>query len=131
MRLARRKRPPSWMPALAVAAVVVLAGARLITLSVRDHATQLRGTAQSAVSQQAHAIEVELQALLERARGEARRAAGRAEDGKRPVPPLTGVPSHNAFWVSGAGVLLRSGDVDPTISRDLASEWAAARHGAP
>jgi diguanylate cyclase (GGDEF)-like protein len=44
---------------------------------------------------------------------------------------LTGVPSHNAFWVSGAGVLLRSGDVDPTISRDLASEWAAARHGAP
>jgi diguanylate cyclase (GGDEF)-like protein len=122
MRLDAYKGYPSWIPAAAVAAVVVLAGARLITLSVRDHAAQLHSAAQAAVLQRAQAIDVQLQALLERARSEARRAAGAVVDG---------VPSRNVFWVSGTGVLLRSADPDPAVSRALASEWAAAQHGAP
>ena len=130
MSLAGRKSYPSWVPAAAVAAVVLLCGARLITLSVRDHAARLRSTAQAAVAQHAQAIGVELQSLIDRAHGEARRAAGVAGDGARPVPPLTGFPGRNAFWISGTGALLRSGDVDPAVSRALANEWAGAQHGA-
>ncbi len=125
-----RKRYPSWMPAVAVAAVVVLAGARLITLSVRDHAAQLRSAAQAAASAHAHAIEGELQALLDHARVESQRAAGTVDGRPHAVAPLTALPSRNAFWISGKGVLLRTGDSDPAISRALASEWAAAQHGA-
>jgi diguanylate cyclase (GGDEF)-like protein len=129
MRPAAITRYSAWLPAAAVAAVVVLAGARLITLSARDHAADLRGGAQGAVSQHAHAIELELQALLDRARGESRRAAGAADERERAAPPLTAVPGRNAFWIAGTGVLLRTGDADPAISRALASEWAAAQAG--
>jgi diguanylate cyclase (GGDEF)-like protein len=131
MRRSGPKRYPAWMPAAAVAAVVVLAGARLITLSLRDHAADLRSAAQSAVSQHAHGIEVELQALLDRARDESRRAAGTVDDRRLSAPPLTAVPARNAFWMAGTGTLLRTGDVDPAISRALASEWVAARASAP
>jgi diguanylate cyclase (GGDEF)-like protein len=127
MRLATLKRTPAWMPAVAVAAVVIIAGARLITLSVRSHAADLRSAAQGTVSRQAHGIEVELQALLDRARDEARRAAGTGNHGGSRVLPFTAVPSPDAFWVAGTGVLLRSGDADPAVSGALASEWLAAR----
>jgi hypothetical protein len=115
------------MLAAAVAAVVVLAGTRLITLSVRDHAAELRSTAQGAVSHHAHAIEVELQALLDRARGESRRAAGTVDDREHSAPPLTAVPGRNAFWITGTGVLFRTGDADPAVSRALAGEWVAGQ----
>jgi diguanylate cyclase (GGDEF)-like protein len=128
MRPAALRRSPSWMPPAAVAAVVVLAGTRLITLSVRDHAAELHSVAQGAVSQHAHAIEVQLQALLDRARGESRQAAGAVDHGAS-APPLTAVPRRNAFWIAGTGVLLRTGDADPAISRALASEWVSAQAG--
>ncbi|HEX4618872.1 MAG TPA: hypothetical protein VH135_04035, partial [Steroidobacteraceae bacterium] len=115
------------MPAAVVAAVVVLAGARLITLSTRDHAADLRSTAQGAAAHQAQLIEVQLQALLERARGEARRAAGVSDERGSPAAPLTAVPGRNAFWTAGTGVVLRTEDADPAISRALASEWVAAQ----
>jgi hypothetical protein len=39
------------------------------------------------------------------------------------------MPDARAFWVvgRGAGAVLRTGDADPTVSRALASEWAAAQ----
>src|SRR5579862_8758250 len=111
MRLPLRKHYPAWTPAAAVAAVVVLAGARLITLSVQDHAADLRKTAQGNVAEYAHGFDLQLQTLLERAQAEARRA----------------VPSRNAFWMVGTDVVPRSGDSDPAVSRALASEWVAAQ----
>ncbi len=131
MRAARRRRYPAWVPAAAVAAVVVLAGSRLITLSARDHAAELRSIAQGAVAEHAHRIEIQLQALLERARGEARRAAGTTDDRRAAAPPFSALPSRNAFWTAAAGALLRTGDADPAISRALAGEWLAAQPGEP
>lgn len=127
MRAAGRKAYPAWMPAAAVAAVVVLAGARLIGLSAREHAEDLRSAASGAVARHAHDIEVQLQALLDRARGEARRAAGISDDRQASEPPFTVPPSRSAFWIGGTGALLRTGDTDPAISRALAAEWAAAQ----
>jgi len=117
----------AWVPAAAVAAVVVLAGARLITLSAREHAADLHRAAQSAVAQQAHQIELQLQALLERARYESHRAAGTVDNPS--PPPWTAVPSRNAFWTATAGALLRTGDADPAVSRALSGEWRAASDG--
>ena len=117
----------TWMPAAAVAAVVLLAGARLISLSVRDHAADLRTAAQGAVAHQAHVIETQLQALLDRARHEAQRAAGTADDGGASGQPFSAEPSDKAFWMAASGVLLRTGDADPAVSRALAAEWAAAQ----
>ena len=118
------KRYPAWLPAAAVGAVVVLAGARLIALSARDHAAELHRAAQATVAQQTHQIEVELQSLMDRARYESHRAAG-TFDNPSP-PPRTAVPSHNAFWTGGEAGLLRTGDTDPAVSRALSSEWMAA-----
>jgi hypothetical protein len=67
----RRPWPP-WIPAAAVGAVVLLVGARLVTLSAGEHATELRGAAQDVVEHHAHLIGLQLQALLERAREESR-----------------------------------------------------------
>jgi len=52
-----RKRGPQWLPTLIVLAVVLLAGGRLIELSVREHAAALRQSAQLAVSHGARALE--------------------------------------------------------------------------
>ena len=120
----RGKRSPAWVPAAAVAAVVVLAGARLTTLSARDHAAELRRAAQATVAHETHQIEVELQALMDRAGYESHRAAGTLDNPS--PPPWTAVPARNAFWVAGAGGLLRTGDTDPTVSRALSDEWTAA-----
>ena len=120
------ERSNSWLAAAAVAALVILAGARLITLSARDHAAQLRSAAESAVSRQAGLIEVQLQALLDRAQNEARRAAGAAIGGER-MPPLTVLPDRHAFWIAPAGTLMRTGDTDSGISQELAGDWMAAQ----
>ena len=127
MRAAWR-RYPAWMPAAAVGAVVLLAGARLMTLSARDHAAELRRAAQDVVTHHAHLIEVQLQGLLERAREESRRAAA-AGDRREPTRVAAASPGRHAFWMAPDGTLLRTGDADPSISRALAGEWLAARAG--
>jgi len=71
MRATKLKRYSQWLPAVAVAALVVLAGARLITLSVHERAAQMHIAAQSAVVSHARLIDAQLQALTDRARGEA------------------------------------------------------------
>jgi diguanylate cyclase (GGDEF)-like protein len=123
------KRPSHWRPAAVVAAVVVLTGARLVTLSAHERAAELRVAAQSAVSNHARLIETELDRLLQNARGETRRAVNTPGA----VPLLSLAPRRNAFWMTDTGTVLRAGDADPTVSRALASEWALASprgHGA-
>jgi diguanylate cyclase (GGDEF)-like protein len=105
-----------WLPATLVAAVVLLAGARLITLSMRDHAAQMHSAAQSAVTREARLIEAQLLMLTDHTRDEARRAAG---------------PGRGAFWMTARGTVVRAGDAD-TAASALANEWsvmAASRRG--
>jgi len=120
LREGELKGPSRWRPTVIVAAVVVLAGARLLTLSAHERAAELRIAAQGAVSNHARLIESELRKLLQEAREEARRAA----DTPRAVPLLSVIPRRNAFWMTDTGAVLRAGDADPTVSRALASEWA-------
>lgn len=67
MRL-RLPRPRSqWLPTVLVLTVVVLAGGRLITLSVQQRAEQMRESAEAHVGSYARSIERQLQTLAERA----------------------------------------------------------------
>jgi len=134
MRMTELKRYSHWLPALVVAALAVLAGARLITLSVHERAAQMRVAAQSAVVRYASLIDAQLQALTDRARGEAQRAANVLGDGTHPGAPASAVPDRNTFWMSAKGVVLRAGESDAAVNRALASEWAstdAAARAAP
>src|SRR4029077_16255409 len=104
------KRYSHWLPAMVVAAAVVLAGARLITLSVHERAAQMRTAAQSAVVRHARLIEAQLQALTDRARGEAQRATNILGDGTRPVPLVSAIPGRDTFWMTATGTVLRARD---------------------
>ena len=73
MRLAFFKRGSHWLPTVMVLTVVVLAGARLITLSVQERAEQMRGTAATLVLRYGSSIETQLQRL----------AAGASRNGTR------------------------------------------------
>src|SRR5580765_1883503 len=61
-------RAARWLPMAMVLAVVVLAGGRLIALTVQQRAEQLRGTATARVASYGRSIEQELQALADRER---------------------------------------------------------------
>jgi diguanylate cyclase (GGDEF)-like protein len=74
MRLAFPKRGSHWLPTLMVLAVVVLAGGRLIALSVQQRAEEKRESAQALVAGYGHSIERQLQKLADRAQ-----RGGRAE----------------------------------------------------
>jgi diguanylate cyclase (GGDEF)-like protein len=69
------KRGSQWLPTVMVLTVVLLAGARLITLSVQQRAAQMRETAQERAPTYGRAIDTQLKRLAERAG----RDGGRAE----------------------------------------------------
>ena len=68
MRFAFFRRGSHWLPTLLVLAVVLLAGARLITLSVGERAEQMRATAGALVASYSRSIEKQLQTLADRER---------------------------------------------------------------
>ncbi|MBL8270697.1 putative bifunctional diguanylate cyclase/phosphodiesterase, partial [Steroidobacter sp.] len=70
MKLAFLKRGSQWLPTVLVLAVVVLAGARLITLSVGARAEQMRATAGTLVTTYSRTVERQLQTLAQRDRRE-------------------------------------------------------------
>src|SRR5256885_16249548 len=109
-----------WLPATLVAAVGLLGGARLITLSMRDHAAKMHSAAQSTVTRETRLIEAQLQALTDRTRDEARRMARGLGQGTTP----SAGPGRGAFWMTAGGTVVRAGDADTAVSRALANEWA-------
>jgi diguanylate cyclase (GGDEF)-like protein len=125
MRMSDLKRYSHWLPATVVAALVVLAGARLIALSMQERAAQMRTAAHSAVVRHVQLIESQLQALTDRARGEAQRAANVPGEGTHPVAPASAVSDRNTFWMTAKGAVLRAGESDAAVNRALASEWAS------
>lgn len=61
------KRGSQWLPTVIVLVVVLLAGARLIQLSVQQRAQVMRGTAEELIVQYGRSIEAQLRKLAERA----------------------------------------------------------------
>jgi diguanylate cyclase (GGDEF)-like protein len=63
----RFDRASEWLPTVLVLLVVLLAGGRLVTLSVQERAEQMRATAQERVARYSRAVESQLQTLSDRA----------------------------------------------------------------
>ena len=68
------KRSSQWLPTMMVLTVVVLAGGRLITLSVQQRAEQMRGSAEELVTRYGRSIETQLGRLANRASSDGTRA---------------------------------------------------------
>jgi diguanylate cyclase (GGDEF)-like protein len=116
MSLKRIKRGSRWLPAIVVFATVAAGGARLVFLSVQQHADEARQAAAGVAARCARAMESQLAALAARA---SRAAAGRA--------PLT---EHDSFEMGVDGSVMAAGSGDPATARAIASEWTAAASSA-
>jgi diguanylate cyclase (GGDEF)-like protein len=116
------KRAKAWLPVPLVLAVVLLGGARLIVLSLQQHAAAARETAGTMATQLATSIERQLQVLTDRA---ARQAARVVTNGAGTALTAT-LPDHNGFWMSAEGAALPSKATAATMASSIASEWASA-----
>jgi diguanylate cyclase (GGDEF)-like protein len=121
MSAAILKRHRGWLPAALVLLVVLVAGYRLIVLSMQQHAQRAHQTALNQAAATAHAIELQLQSLAEAARREAERGAS--------APAA--VPARNAFWITADGIAVASHESSPTAVNGIMSEWSDAQHSAP
>ena len=115
------KRHRGWLPAALVLLVVLVAGYRLIVLSMQQHAQRAHQAALNQAATTAHSIEVQLQSLAGSAQREAERGGSTPE----------AVPVRNAFWITADGVAVASQESSPTAVNGIMSEWSDAQHGAP
>jgi diguanylate cyclase (GGDEF)-like protein len=123
------KRHRGWLPAAVVLAVVLVAGIRLIVLSVQHHAQDAHKAAWAEVTGAVSAIESQIQSLSDTATGEAERAGAAVSAANAPTPLSSLVPLRNAFWISADGVTVASDESSPTAVNGIVSEWSAAKHG--
>ena len=107
-----RKWTSGWIAVTVCAGIVLLAGARLLYLSLQQAASQARIAARALADTDAGALSAQLQAVAALA---AQRAAG--VDAATPSPP-----GRNEFWLGNDGRLLG----DPGAYRSDAAAIAAA-----
>ena len=116
------KRTLGWLPATVVLAVTLIAGARLITLSMQQHAERARVAAQAQAEHIATALEQQLQTVTDAARRQAERVdtSGGAADALANTAPV-----QNGFWVGADGAVLPGHHVPAALASSIASEWAS------
>ena len=124
------KRNRGWLPAGLVLTVVLLAGGRLIELSVQQHAQSAHQAALAEATATARAIESQLQSLAELANQQVERAAAAMSAANRPQPLASIIPVHNAFWISSDGLAVTSAESSPTVVNGILSEWSSAQRAA-
>src|ERR1700722_1117427 len=116
------KRTLGWLPAAIVLAVVLVAGTRLIVLSMQQHAERARVGAQGEASQVAASIERQLQAVTQDASRQATRALA-TTGGSGSLAQVA--PLGNGFWLGADGTALPSKSAPAAIANSIASEWAS------
>lgn len=131
MKAAILERTSGWMPTVLVLVVVLLAGSRLIVLSLERHAEEARAAAASVLARDRQAIESQLIGLARLASEQAARAARAIASGNaRRLGSLA--PGRNTFWIGTDGTVVRSSNSSAALTSGIASEWATAdaRRGA-
>jgi hypothetical protein len=125
------RRDFGWLPTVVVLAVVLIAGSRLMYLSVQHHATAARAAATIVLAGYAAKIEPELQRLGNQA---ARRAAlaGKALADTNTFTSLDSVPvASGTFWMTPDDRVLASRPSDANAASGIASEWESAESARP
>jgi diguanylate cyclase (GGDEF)-like protein len=125
MKLPLLSRTSAWLPTVCVLLVVLLAGARLIMLSLDRHADEARRAAQAELVQRQTSIETQLRALSERATHEAARVSRALVGGAKSV-----TPARDTFRIEADGSVVRAPKVDRVLAAGIASEWSHRATGA-
>jgi diguanylate cyclase (GGDEF)-like protein len=129
--LLKRRRDFGWLPTVVVLAVVLIAGSRLMYLSVQHHATAARATAGTVLSGYVAKIEPELQKLGGLAARQAA-LAGRALGNTNTFTSLDSVPlAGGTFWMTPDDRVLASRPVEANAASGVASEWESAESARP
>jgi diguanylate cyclase (GGDEF)-like protein len=118
-----RQRHFEWLPTVVVLAVVLLAGSRLIYLSVQHHAAVARERAAIVAAAFVKKIEPPLQKLAALA---ARQAAQVPSSGNVAESLESLQPAANTFWMTADDKVLSSQPQEAASASGIASEWQSA-----
>jgi diguanylate cyclase (GGDEF)-like protein len=128
------KRTGTWLPTVLVLVVVLLAGSRLVMLSLERHADDAREAARALVTEQRSAVELQLRELAERAirpEGESDRSdVSNAEPASRAVdssPAAAG--GRGTFRLDAAGNVIPAEGLDESLASAIASETGTGVQG--
>jgi diguanylate cyclase (GGDEF)-like protein len=126
-----RKRDLGWLPTVVVLAVVLVAGSRLIYLSVQHHAAAAKVTASAIAAAYVRKIEPELQKLgnLASHQGALGSKALASTDGFTSLDSVRLVS--NTFWMTTDDKLLSSRPTEAAIATGIAGEWESAESARP
>jgi diguanylate cyclase (GGDEF)-like protein len=111
-------RGSNWLPTVLVLAVVLLAGSRLVMLSLERHAEDSREQARAVISQQKSAIETQLVRLAEAATA-LPTSAGVPE----PATDAAATAGRGAFRIGRDGTVGSSGGFEQALASEITSEW--------
>jgi diguanylate cyclase (GGDEF)-like protein len=126
-----KKRDLGWVPTVIVLAVVLIAGSRLMYLSVQHHATAARATVTTIAAAYVGKIEPELQKLGNLASRQAAAAAKALADTSR-FTSLESVPlARNTFWMTAEDRVLASRPTEAANASGIGSEWESAEVARP
>jgi diguanylate cyclase (GGDEF)-like protein len=126
-----RKRDLGWLPTAVVLAVVLIAGSRLIYLSVQHHAAAAKVTASGIVAGYVRKIEPELQKLGSLASRQASLGA-KALSSTDSFTSLDSVRlASNTFWMTTDDKVLAAQPLEASNASGIASEWESAESSRP
>lgn len=124
-----RRREMGWLPTAVVLAVVLIAGSRLIYLSVQHHAAQARESAAAIVAGYAARIDPQIQRLGSLVTRQASGAARQLLNGSATLDSLSLV--ENSFWMSMDDRVIASRQNEVSNASGIASEWDSAESARP
>ena len=122
------------LPTVVVLLVVLLAGSRLIYLSVQHHAALARETAATVADSFVRKIEPPLQRLAAAATRQAASAASAAQSASSPESagsPGALPPAANTFWMTADDKVQSSRTKEAATASGIASEWQSAESARP
>ncbi len=125
-----RRRFDQSVAVVVCAALVLVAGARLVTLSLQQHALQARSSAQLIDAGVAQSLQTQLQSLVQLAERRSALTASTAPGGDVSARLKTIAAARNAFWVTVDGSVVGPPAEDRTAASDIAAEWSALAPGA-
>jgi diguanylate cyclase (GGDEF)-like protein len=121
-----RRRSFLWVPTVVVLAVVLIAGSRMIALSVRHDGAVAREAAATLVSTTVTRMEPLLQKLADIAERRAALAAQVPSNRDTPAALESLPPAARTFWMTGDDKLLGSQPAETVTADGIASEWRSA-----
>lgn len=129
--LLKRRRELGWLPTVVVLAVVLIAGSRLMYLSVQHHATAARAEANSILAGYVNKIDPQLQKLGVLASKQAALASKAVAD-TNTFTSLDSVPLvANTFWMTNEDRVLSALPREASAAGGIASEWDTADSSRP